>query len=405
MIKSIFIVLCLIVTISCKSSSDWMESEGFKYQALRTMGHAQYQGASVTEALSVLSKIEGDNGEQWFEEWYKMAEYQLSLTKDSRSKLSKGHSLLRSSNYFRISEFFIPTNDSRRLETYIRSRESFEKALHYLDLNHEVWDIPYEDITLRSYYFPGNPDKPLILFSNGFDGTVEENYFFNGQAAISRGYPVILYEGPGQSMALRRYNMNMTYRWERPVKAILSWAINKDKSLENSKKILYGISMGGHLSAQAASRMHEIDGVVIHGGPVNMQKTVLEGLPKFAANMYFEGKKERLNSLVDRLDRFKILSYQDRWAFSQLKWVYGQSSMSSVLDHLKDYNLEHINFNIPVLVMNGEDDLYEGIDSKNSFSNATIFTFPTESGAGSHCQGGAVEQSGITLFNWLEDNY
>lgn len=212
--KSIFFIVIITILIGCTSTGQWMESEGFRYQGIRTMGHSQYQGASVTEALYVLSSIEKNNGELWYSKWYEMAEYQINISKLHSSEIAKGNALLRASNYFRVSEFFIPTNDPRRLEAYTRSRGSFVKALSHLQIKHEIWDIPYDTGSLRAYYFPGESDKPLLLFANGFDGTVEENYFFNGSAAITRGYPVILYEGPGQSMALRRDNLVMTHNWE-----------------------------------------------------------------------------------------------------------------------------------------------------------------------------------------------
>lgn len=53
--KSIFFIVIITILIGCTSTGQWMESEGFRYQGIRTMGHSQYQGASVTEALYVLS--------------------------------------------------------------------------------------------------------------------------------------------------------------------------------------------------------------------------------------------------------------------------------------------------------------------------------------------------------------
>ncbi len=405
--KRFIIILWVLLLFGCHSAGDWLESEAFKYQGIRTMGHAQYQGASVSEVLYTLSNIEKNNGEKWFSEWYKMANYQKNLSANYSANLAKGNALLRASNYFRVSEFFLDTKDSRRLEAYELSRDSFENAISYIHEKYFIWDIPFENGKLRSYYFPGDSKKPLLLFANGFDGTVEENYFFNGRAAILQGYPVILYEGPGQSMALRKYGLTMIHEWDKPVNKIISWAEQERPELIESKKILYGISIGGHLSGQAASKMHNIDGLIIHGGPINMQKVVLDGFPEIASNLYEKGKKDKLNKLVNRLEKYKLLGFQDTWALSQLKWVYGYDNISDILDHLEPYTLENKKLDIPILILNGENDMYEGINNHNKqlFPQSSVYSFPIESGAGSHCQAGAVEQSSLILFKWLNENY
>jgi len=380
-----------------------MESEAYYYQGIRTMGHSQYQGASVSESLKVLNNIETDNPEDWYQQWYDMAQYQISLIQNSGDNAAKGRALLRASNYYRTSEFFLEPQDPRRLEAYSRSRESFVEGLYLLDTDYQVWDIPNGDVTMRAYYFPGEPEKPLLLFCNGYDGTVEECYFFSGASAIERGYPVILYEGPGQSMLIRQHNISFTSHWEEPVELILKNVKRDLPELSQSKKILYGISIGGHLSAQAASRLKGIDGLIINGGPMDIQQTVLSGMPQVAYNQYNNDKLERLDRTVNSAVKL-FLSFQDRWAYNQLLWTFGQSSMSTLLKTLEDYNLDDFSRDIPVLILSGSEDLYEGIQTqyREVFPDADIYTFPPESGASSHCQAGALEQSALICFDWLE---
>lgn len=401
------LVLSSLFLLGCVSSGEWVESEAFYFQGTRTMGHAQYHGAAVTEALEVLDNIEKDNPEDWYEKWNDMAVYQSEIAEKSSCNRSKGNALLRASNYFRTAEFFLPTDDSRRLLSYEKSRESFVKALSLLEIDHRIWDIPFQETSMRAYYFPGDSDKPVIMFSNGIDGTVEECFFFNGYAAIERGYPVILYEGPGQSMLIRKDGITTVKEWDIPVKKIIDTAEEKAPELKDSKKILYGVSMGGHMSGHAARALEDVDGLVIHGAPMDFQQAVLSGLPDMARDMYYKGKKERLDSLVKFLYNRKILSFQDRWAYRQLLWVLGKDSMSEVLDHLEPFTLKNFEREIPVLILNGEEDLYEGVKDggKEYFPNAEVHTFPTGSGAASHCQSGAVEQSGLVFFNWMNNNF
>ena len=42
-----------------------------------------------------------------------------------------------------------------------------------------------------------------MVLTGGYDGTAEELYFWNGAAALARGYNVFAFDGPGQGAAGR----------------------------------------------------------------------------------------------------------------------------------------------------------------------------------------------------------
>ena len=69
---------------------------------------------------------------------------------------------------------------------------------------------------MQAYYFPGKSNGPMFLVHGGFDSTNEEGYFLIAAPLIERGYPVLAFEGPGQSSMARDYNIPFTVDWHRP---------------------------------------------------------------------------------------------------------------------------------------------------------------------------------------------
>src|SRR3712207_7666546 len=75
------------------------------------------------------------------------------------------------------------------------------------------------------------PRKTMIVLT-GFDGTGEELYFQTGQAALERGWNVLLAEGPGQTGFLR-FHPDVGFRpdYEKPVGAMI------DRSEEHTSEL------------------------------------------------------------------------------------------------------------------------------------------------------------------------
>ncbi len=107
--------------------------------------------------------------------------------------------------------------------------------------------VPYEQTHLPAICIASAlPEcKGTIVIHGGFDSFIEEFYSLAVYFS-NHGYEVILFEGPGQGAALKKYGLPLTYQWEKPVKAILDYF-----HLDNVT--LLGISMGGWLCFRAAA--------------------------------------------------------------------------------------------------------------------------------------------------------
>lgn len=92
----------------------------FSSQLLRTLGSAYYKCADIGECFSTAYRVKEGDFESWHSEWFKTAE---RVRKYASESLSKGHftsareAFLRSSNYYRSSEFMLIDPSDKRILT------------------------------------------------------------------------------------------------------------------------------------------------------------------------------------------------------------------------------------------------------------------------------------------------
>jgi hypothetical protein len=128
--------------------------------------------------------------------------------------------VLKGAYYLRLAEFFLFTQDPRKLPT----RQRFvDLILRYFQIPTSAYSrIPYGSGWLPAYRLtPARPKSTLVVFG-GFDSYIEEwlpaALFFR-----DAGYDTILFEGPGQGAALELAHLPMCPEWEKPVKAVLDF--------------------------------------------------------------------------------------------------------------------------------------------------------------------------------------
>lgn len=391
-----------------KTGTRLFRSQAFHYQALRTMGHSAAFGACPGECMAVIGRIRDEDPESWYQSWHAFGEQCERMSVTEGDAVSRGKALLRASNYYRASEFFLPPADPRRLHTYRQSAACFVRALQTLKVTHKTWKIPYDRVSMHAYYFPGDEARPLVIVCGGYDSTIEELFFWAGHAAMERGFPCILFEGPGQSNMLREYGVKFTHEWEKPLKILLDYAEWEAPELAKKRKILLGVSMGAMLALRASARDKRIDAATGFGGFFSMQEAALAQLPRIGRWFFqlgFEG-------VFNRLARFK--ASQDigrRWALDNGCWTLGADSAYDLLVKTGDYTIapvaEEITCN--VLIIRGEQDhLVPSADSarfRKHLTRARTYrehTFETAHGSGEHCQAGAIEQFHQVFFDWVE---
>jgi dipeptidyl aminopeptidase/acylaminoacyl peptidase len=239
----------------------------FDAELLRTLSHACYGGADINECIATADRITEDDFESWYKEWNQTAERAQALAEASLSAchgVSAREAYLRASNYFRTSGVFLAGTpvDSRLIRALDRQAETFRLAAELLTPAFEPITVPYEGTTLPGYFIraaEGNEPRPTIIITGGHDSTAEELYFWNGAAALRRGYNCLCFDGPGQGRALLKQELYFRPDWENVVRPFVDYALGR-ADVDKKRLAIMGIGFGGYLAPRAASQERDGSG-------------------------------------------------------------------------------------------------------------------------------------------------
>ncbi|MEC7838824.1 MAG: alpha/beta fold hydrolase [Chlamydiota bacterium] len=388
----------------------YFNQPSFDAQLLRVISHVYHGCSDIGECLVTASHIQEGNFESWYEEWKKTAERILSIAITSENlghNVSAREAYLRSSNYFRTSYFFLADDpaDIRVREALDMHIETFDKAAKLFDPRFEAVEIPFENTMLPGYFYSAantKKPKPTIIANGGYDSTHQEAYFAFVPAALSRGYNVLAFDGPGQGAVLFNQHIPMRYDWEKVISPVIDFLLNR-RCVDKNKIALYGPSWGGMLTPRAAAFETRLAALVVNPG----QYDALEAI-KSAANITDETPLQ----LEDHIETFLKAAMQDKYVAHKLKlklFIHGLDCPKDLFEEWKDYNLIDISPKIqcPTFVADSESEplskgqalkLYETLLCPKTYS-----VFGNGEGAGAHCAAGAIGQFSQRVFDWLDE--
>jgi pimeloyl-ACP methyl ester carboxylesterase len=385
----------------------------FDGQLRRTIGHGTYDGAELGECLATASRVKDGDRDSWYRSWMSLADRTLAA---AESSAAHGHresarcAFLRASNYYRNAYVFHLEAPLPSLVhvAYRRHRDAFRRATGAMILPPEQVAIPFEDSTLPGYFCAVDKTRrPLIISVGGYDSTAEESFFWNGAAALARGYHALLFDGPGQGQLLIERSMPFRPDWEKVISAVIDLAVRRD-DVDVSRIVLIGESWGGYLAPRAAAYDHRVALCVLDPAQIGLFRVMLSRLPLPA------GLKSQLphgphwlvgllRMLMARMARQPTTG----WALRRGMLTHGKATAWDYFVDAAHYEQESIirNISCPTLVCDAENDDISAF-SKTFFNilrcEKDYLRFTADEGAGEHCISGNRSLFHERVFDWLD---
>jgi pimeloyl-ACP methyl ester carboxylesterase len=315
----------------------------------------------------------------------------------------------RASMYYRAAEYYDdPVTDTSRAHG-LASRDTFLEAAKLMPWTTEVLQIAFEGVWLPGYFMQptgveARPRKTVIVLT-GFDGTGEELYFQTGQAALERGWNVLMAEGPGQTGFLR-FHPDVVFRpdYEVPVGAMIDYALSRTE-VDPQRLALYGISLGGYFAPRAAAHDARIKALVANSPIPDLH----------AYEVGFVGAGIAANPpplTLEEIDRIPDQQMPPGMKLS-LKAAFrrfGADSLAAWLERLRAFRIGDAlqNIRCPSLALVGEGEGSLAMNLFESFSrgvsgSVTQRVCTAAEGADSHCQLGNLPLSNAVIYDWLDE--
>ena len=387
--------------------------EEMDFQLLRQLGSSSYGGASVEECLSIADRIKDGDPKSWVEEFSKLAQWQQ---KDAHKRASKGHTasardqFFKACNSFRAAEYYTSCLDPNHQKLGMQARHCFRDAMDNLWHTFEEHLLTYKSIDLPVYFMSPSPHeqkRKTLLIVSGFDGTLEEEYFMRGYAALERGYNVVLFAGPGQMDIFRFYTgTHFEPDFENPTKTVIDF-IGDRTEVDMDRLALMGISFGGYFATRAASHEPRIKALIANSPILNLHNY----LAAFTGYDPAQAPDDR-NFTVEDLPQIPDdeFSPEQKSRCENLMVRFGQPSFKDTFIYLKDFTVGEAISNIkcPSLALVGSGEGEEPEKQFNEFVGkvsgpVTKHTFSDFEGADTHCQVGNPSYSAAVALDWLDE--
>jgi dienelactone hydrolase len=242
----------------------------FAFQTQRLLAEIPGGGADVMEIKRATDRMTPGDFESWREGWAWIADHvreraERNADADHRTSAREGY--FRAANYYRSSEFFLPYDDPRKIETWKRMVECFSRAGDLFEPPFEWVGFPYEGVTLPGYLArPPAAAGPLptVVYLNGADGTKEESWYLAGQAFVDRGLNFVALDGPGQGEPLRMHQVYSRPDYEAAISPVLDRLV-EHPAVDGDRVGLVGISMGGYYAGRIACYEQRFRAFGLHG--------------------------------------------------------------------------------------------------------------------------------------------
>jgi pimeloyl-ACP methyl ester carboxylesterase len=384
------------------------------------LAYIPYGGADFGEVHAVAQAVGDGDDSAFHDAWIAAAD---RLAAEAESALANGHKqsarelLLRASSFYAASyhPIYGEPVDPRLLAAFRKQVATFDKGLALSDPPVAPLRIPFGDTSMPAYLIPAagreHEARPLLILTNGYDGTITDMYFASAVAATHRGYHCLMFDGPGQGAMLYEHGVRLRPDWETVVAAVVDFAITLP-IVDPARIALSGWSLGGYLAPRAASGEPRIAALIADPGQWGLAwgfrdyAIKLGATPEAAANL---GELDQ--TIIDRMDRIVMNDRKLRWSIVQRGyWVHGVDNLRDYLRSAQEFTMDgRVDLiRCPTLVTLAEQDRLAA-SAQRMFDALRcpkdLIRFSAAEGAGDHCEMMNRSLLNRRTLDWLDERF
>lgn len=370
-------------------------------------GLMQYGMSDLGEVFEVIGQLKPNDEERWINAWSAVAlrlQNLAEMADRTDKRLTASSTYLRAATYWRASLMYFSHPEDLRIGEYARaSSRCYQRYLELSGYPGRYVGIPYEDTFLSGYFFKSPvaaESAPLLIITPGRDTWADDTVWVY-DAALRRGIHCLIYDGPGQGLALRLNNLYFRPDWENVIKPVVDFAL-EIPGVDPSRIGLMGLSFGAFLSVRAAAFEKRLKVCIADPGSLSWAEGILNHFPAPIRQVLVGDGPDVLREAFTWTAQHTSL----KWLVRDYAWKHGvreQDVFKALLAYDNTPVIDQIE--CETLVMDGTEEMARG-QAKRLFDALKCpkhyILFDADSTAQAHCQIGAYSTASATLFDWLE---
>ncbi|MFJ4896066.1 alpha/beta hydrolase family protein [Streptomyces sp. NPDC088788] len=376
------------------------------------LGRVYTGAADAGETLTTIDRITDGDLSSWAREWEATAQRVDSIGRDCLLRgheISARNALLRAATYYATCTLVADAcedPDAVRMRTFDAYRRCWEKYLGLLDNKPVPLEIPYEGTTLPGWFFaaPGEGVKPTLVMVNGADGATSYLWPGYGSEASSRGYNVVVFDGPGQQRMLFERGVPFRPDWEHVIAPVVDFVLDLP-GVDAQQMALYAVSQGGYWAARALAFEHRFVAAVLDDGVVNVSEAWHAALSPNLKALLADGERDAFNAEIERLPAAAKLMFTWRAKPYACPTFYDTFHAAARYEITPDIAAQ---IRTPLLVADPEQEGYFAGQPKRLYDMLTCeklrVRFTEAEGAAGHCEPMARSLASQRFFDFLDDH-
>ena len=395
-----------------RSSARFFEDDDINFVFLMVLGGAYDRVADVGACLAIADRIEDGDAGTAYEAFAAAGERLAAIAGTAAAagrRISAREAYLQAANYTFAATYFADQMGApeRFAPTWLRHQALWNAGAALLDPSMEEVRIRYEDSTLPGYVFKVDDRgerRPLLILNNGSDGGMVAAWTLGAAAALTRGYNVLTFYGPGQGLALLEQKLPFRPDWEKVITPLVDYALSRP-DVDPERIALLGISQAGYWVPRAVAFEQRIAAAVADPGVFSVAAAWTGHLPPPMLELLDAGAK-------DQFDQYMAEGMQAdpkitaRLAFRMRP--FGSSSPYDVFKAAQQYTLAGVAEKIrcPMLITDPEGEAFWPGQSQQLYDALngpkTLVRFTAAEGGDLHCEPKAPGLRAQRIFDWLD---
>jgi hypothetical protein len=385
----------------------------FDFEARINLGAAATGIGDVGLVFATMDKITDGDRQGWFDAWTARA---AELAAQGRQAATDGHlatarwALLAAAEYYAKALVVVDglPDQSVLLPTFREHRACWEAVVDASQGCYARVAVPYEGTTLPGYLL--RPDatgaaRPTFVMTNGSDGSLPGMLGYGGAEALSRGWNVFLYDGPGQQSMLFERGVPFRYDWEAVLTPVIDALVGRP-DVDASALTGYGVSQGGYWIIRAAAFEHRLVAAAADPGVLDVSTSWTAHLPQALLDLLHSGQKDAFNQVMAPVENdpemARTMAFRSK--------PYQISDYFDLFTEVERYQLRDVAGQVttPMLILDPQDEQFWPGQPRQIYDllpgAKKIIEFTQEQGANYHCQPLGRHLSNTLMLDFLCDH-